>query len=62
MNQYDELDRRILEIIGRDDYGVELTYLNTSTVRAEAERIAEAMGRKAYRVLDGRLKAWKRFA
>jgi hypothetical protein len=57
MNQYDEIDRLILERIGRDDQGVELTYLNTNMVRAEAERIANATGRVAYRVLDGRLQA-----
>ena len=52
---YEELDRRILDAVKRNT-----SPLYDSAVSREAERIAAATGREAFRVTDGRLQALRR--
>jgi DNA-binding IscR family transcriptional regulator len=59
MSQYKTLDDAILK---RLEVGglMPLIHLNAREVRAESERLANAMGREAFRVLDGRLSALRK--
>ena len=52
---YDELDKLILDSVERNK-----NPLYDGTVSREAERIAAATGRDAFRVTDGRLQALRR--
>lgn len=55
MGQYDEMDKRILAAVKASRNPIYEHKCNT-----EAERLAEATGRLAYRVIDGRLQALKK--
>ncbi len=52
---YENLDRRILDAVKRNK-----NPLHDAAVYSEASRIAEATGRKAFRVTDGRVQALRR--
>ena len=54
-SQYEVLDSHILNAA---DTGHNPLY--ERTVRAEAQRLAEASGREAFRVIDGRLQALRK--
>lgn len=59
MSQYDDLDARILHNIDR--YGnADLTFVGGGDAGREAERIAKATGRDAFRVIDGRLQVLRK--
>lgn len=58
MSNYDELDRLILSRVGA--HGVRLASIATVAVWIEADRIADELGRKAYRVVEERLQALRR--
>jgi hypothetical protein len=55
VSQYEELDRLILSAIK-----ARRSPLYEKHVWAESKRIAEAMGRSGYRVIDGRLQALRK--
>ena len=55
MSQYDELDKRIIAAIEKRK-----NPLYESACFAEADRIAFAMGRESFRVIDGRLQALRK--
>jgi hypothetical protein len=57
VSQYAALDEAIITRLSKERDPLKLTQLNTGHVRHEAERLAEATGREAFRVLDGRLQA-----
>ena len=56
MNQYEEIDRRILKAIEQRS-----NPLCSQQCRDEAKRLAETTGRESFRVIDGRLRAMAEF-
>lgn len=62
MSQYAELDRLVLIRLADVGAGTRLPLspLDTREIRAEAVRLANATGRKSFRVLDGRLQALRK--
>lgn len=59
MSQYENLDKLILQRLS-GEVGLPLIFLNAQEVKCESERLAEASGRDAFRVLDGRLQALRK--
>lgn len=59
MSQYQTLDDAILQRLEADGL-LPLQRLYTGEVRDESERLATAMGREAFRVIDGRLAALRK--
>lgn len=57
MNQYTEIDRRIIDCIRRDQ-GAHPLY--SKRVCQEADRLAMLTGRDSFRIIDGRLQALKK--
>jgi len=55
MNQYEEIDRRILKAIEQRS-----NPLCSQQCRDEAKRLAETTGRESFRVIDGRLQAMRK--
>ncbi|MBK8810777.1 MAG: hypothetical protein IPN69_08620 [Acidobacteria bacterium] len=58
MSNYDELDRLILSRVGA--HGVRFACIAAGAVWIEADRIADELGRKAYRVIEERLQSLRR--
>ena len=57
MNQYTEIDRRIIDCI-RSRQGVHPLY--DKHVRQEVDRLAKLTGREDFRIIDGRLQALRK--
>lgn len=57
MNQYTEIDRRIIDCI-RSGGGIHPLY--DKRVNREADRLAMLTGRDSFRIIDGRLQALKK--
>ena len=59
MSQYDDLDAAILRNLDRFGHAT-LMFVSGRDARAEADRLAKATGREAFRIIDGRLQALRK--